>query len=1102
MHAPESNPQKLGASGRIAAAFQSNALTPLLALVALLLGLFAVLVTPREEEPQINVTMANVLIPFPGASSADVQNMVAKPAEQVLGQIAGIEHTYSVSRPGVAVLTVQFKVGVPRTEALVRLYDVLNANQDWLPRDLGTLTPIVKPKGIDDVPVVGITLWSPEGTPASELEAVAHTLEGELKSVPGVREVTTIGAPGRSIQIDIDPTRMRDRGVDLLSLQKTIAAANFGMPAGKVVDTQASPGGAQMLSVEAGEFLRSADDVADMVVGVSKGKPVFLRDVARISTGAQQAGSYVWFMQGAAKGVASNGVTAPAGQALPAVTIQVTKKPGENAVDVSRAVGARLQDLQNTVIPGDMQATVTRDYGETAAEKANKLIQKLAFATGSVILLVGFALGRREALIVGAAVILTLTATLFASWAWGFTLNRVSLFALIFSIGILVDDAIVVVENIHRHQQLTPNDSLKAIIPRAVDEVGGPTILATFTVIAALLPMAFVSGLMGPYMSPIPINSSLGMAISLVIAFTVTPWLALKFMREHGAGQAAHTASVSPQPGKVQRIFDKILMPLLQSARKRWYLLGGIVGALLLSVSLALVPSSMVGVVLKMLPFDNKSEFQVVVDMPAGTALENTAAALQDLSAYLAQQPEVLNLQGYAGTASPITFNGLVRQYYLRADAEQGDLQVNLVDKQHRSEKSHVIAQRLRPALEEIGAKHGARIKVVEVPPGPPVMSPLVAEVYGPDEAGRQALAAKIAQSFEATDDIVGVDTSLREDAPRVFLQVRRQRAESLGIPVAAVAQTVSGALSGADAAYLHDGQSKYPVPVRIQLPLESQVGLERILGLSLRAANGQLVPLSELVTVERGIIDKPLFTKDLKGVSYVFGDMAGKLDSPLYGLFAIRSTMDSAAKEGDATVGEYWIHQPTDTYRGYALKWDGESQITYDTFRDMGAAYGVGLILIYLLVVAQFKSYLTPLVIMAPIPLTIIGVMPGHALLNAQFTATSMIGMIALAGIIVRNSILLVDFIELQVSQGMDFRTAVLQSAAVRAQPIVLTGVAAMIGAFFILDDPIFNGLAVSLIFGILVSTLLTLVVIPVLYYARYRRRMESREDAALPGT
>ena len=1096
--------QNLGISGRIAAAFQSNALTPLLALVALLLGAFAVLVTPREEEPQINVTMANVMIPFPGASSVDVQNMVARPAEQVLGQIAGIEHTYSVARPGVAVLTVQFKVGVAHSEALVRLFDVLNANQDWLPRDLGTLTPIIKPKGIDDVPVVAVTLWGKDAQAAVDLETVAHSIEAEIKSVAGVREVQTLGGPGRSIQVELDPSRMRERGVDALTLQKTLAAANVGMPAGAVVDSRGDRRNAQLLSVEAGEFLRNADDVGDLVVGVNQGKPVFLRDVARISHGAQQARRYVWYTPGAAMVAEQPQSQTPsteaiaAGQTFPAVTIQVTKKPGENAVDVSRAVRSRLDALRNTVIPSNMQATITRDYGETAAEKANKLIQKLAFATGSVILLVGFALGRREALIVGAAVILTLTATLFASWAWGFTLNRVSLFALIFSIGILVDDAIVVVENIHRHQQLTPDVPLKKIIPRAVDEVGGPTILATLTVIAALLPMAFVSGLMGPYMSPIPINSSLGMAISLAIAFTVTPWLALKLMREHSAADThgAHHPAASGE-GKINRLFSKLLTPFLNDARRRWMLLVGILGALLLSVGLTLVPSTMLGVVLKMLPFDNKSEFQVVVDMPAGTPLEDTAATLQDLGAFLAQQPEVTNLQAYAGTASPITFNGLVRQYYLRADAEQGDLQVNLVDKHHRSDKSHAIAQRLRPELEKIAAKHLARIKVVEVPPGPPVMSPLVAEVYGPDEAGRQKLATDIAKSFADTPDIVGVDTSLREDAPRAFLRVRRQRAESLGIPVAAIAQTVSAALSGADSAYLHDSQSKYPVPVRLQLPLESQVGLDSILALPIRAANGQLVPLSELVKVERGVIDKPLFTKDLKGVSYVYGDMAGKLDSPLYGLFAIREKIADAAKTQTDAVGEYWIRQPGDTYRQYAVKWDGESQITYDTFRDMGAAYAVGLVLIYLLVVAQFKSYLTPMVIMAPIPLTIIGVMPGHALMGAQFTATSMIGMIALAGIIVRNSILLVDFIELQVSQGVAFKEAVLQSASVRAQPIALTGLAAMIGAFFILDDPIFNGLAVSLIFGILVSTLLTLVVIPVLYYALYRRRMELRPDA-----
>jgi multidrug efflux pump subunit AcrB len=1081
----------LGISGRLAALFQANAITPLLALVALLLGLFAVLVTPREEEPQINVTMANVLIPFPGASSADVQNMVARPAEQALSQIAGIEHTYSVARPGVAVLTVQFQVGVPRTEALVRLYDVLNANQDWLPAGLGTLAPIVKPKGIDDVPVLAVTLWNRDGSPALDMARVAHGIEVELKRVPGSREVQTIGGPGQAVQVNLDPSRLRERGVDVLRLQQTLAAANLAMPAGTVINAQSAQ--PQMLTIETGEFLRSAEDVAQLVVGTHDGKPVYLSEVATIETGAAQPQRFVWFTPGSASAPEGAASAATAGGVYPAVTLTVTKKPGANAVDVARAARDRLDELRNTLVPAGVEMSITRDYGETAAEKANKLIQKLAFATGSVILLVGFALGRREAIIVGAAVILTLTATLFASWAWGFTLNRVSLFALIFSIGILVDDAIVVVENIHRHQQLHPGKPLLEIIPGAVDEVGGPTILATLTVIAALLPMAFVSGLMGPYMGPIPINASLGMAISLAIAFSVTPWLAAKLMKPHGVGEA-HAAPTGIA-AKLPALFTRVLTPFLDSARKRWLLLAGIVAALLLSVGLAVVQL----VVLKMLPFDNKSEFQVVVEMPAGTPLEDTAAALQDLGAYLAKQPEVRDLQGYAGTASPITFNGLVRQYYLRADAEQGDLQVSLVDKSQRSEKSHAIAQRHRLALEKIGAAHGARVKVVEVPPGPPVMSPLVAEVYGPDEAGRQQLAARIAGAFSATPDIVGIDTSLKEDAPRAFLRVQRQRAESLGIPVAAVAQTVHGALSGVDAAWLHDGQSKYPVPVRLQLPRESQVGLDALLQLPMRAGNGQLVPLSELVRVEKGVIDKPLFTKDLHGVSYVFGDMAGALDSPLYGLFAIRPKLAEAALPGTGELGEYWIHQPSDPYRQYAIKWDGEWQITYETFRDMGAAYGVGLILIYLLVVAQFRSYLTPLIIMAPIPLTMIGVMPGHALLGSQFTATSMIGMIALAGIIVRNSILLVDFIELQVAQGMAFKAAVMNSAAVRAQPIVLTGLAATIGAFFILDDPIFNGLAISLIFGILVSTLLTLVVIPVLYYALYRHRFEGDDTPAI---
>jgi len=1086
---PDKQTSSFGIAGQLAAKFQNNALTPLLAIVALLMGLFAVLVTPREEEPQINVTMANVLIPFPGASSADVQSKVAMPAEQVLGQIAGIDHTYSVSRPGMAVLTVQFKVGVPRTEALVRLYDVLNANQNWLPRDLGTLAPIVKPKGIDDVPVLAVTLWGKDAPSALELERVARSLEMDLKQVKGTREVQTIGGPGRAVQVNLNPTRMRERGLDMLSVRAALAGANASAPSGFVMNPDSASG--QRISIETGYFFESAKDVADVVVGVHAGKPIYLKEVAQIEEGAQQAQQYVSYMPGSGSvsaPVAADNNAELSGQMYPAVTLTVTKKPGENAVDVSRAVRARVDQLRNTVLPQGIEATITRDYGETAAEKANKLIQKLAFATASVILLVGLALGKREAVIVGGAVILTLTATLFASWAWGFTLNRVSLFALIFSIGILVDDAIVVVENIHRHQQLYPEKSLKDIIPAAVDEVGGPTILATLTVIAALLPMAFVSGLMGPYMSPIPINASLGMALSLLIAFTVTPWLALKWMKSHhtSPSHGEHTAqpAATGLAARLPEFFGRILRPFLNSSRQRWKLLGGILLAMALSVGLAGVQ----WVILKMLPFDNKSEFQVVVDMPAGTPLENTAAALHEMGVFLSKQKEVLDVQTYAGTASPITFNGLVRQYYLRADAEQGDLQVNLVDKHQRSEKSHAIAQRLRPQLEKIAMLHGANIKVVEVPPGPPVMSPLVAEIYGPDEAGRQALAANVAKAFAQTPGIVGIDTSLKADAPRQWLQVRRQRAETLGISVSAIAQTVQGALQGADATYLHDGSSKLPVPVRLQLPLQSQMGLKDVLAMPMRAANGQMVPLSELVEVKTGVIQKPLFTKDLLPVSYVMGDMAGSQDSPLYGLFGIRSHIKEAALPGQGELGEYWIQQPSDTYREYAVKWDGESQITYETFRDMGTAYGVGLILIYLLVVAQFKSYLTPLVIMAPIPLTMIGVMPGHALLNAQFTATSMIGMIALAGIIVRNSILLVDFIELQVAQGMDFKEAVIQSAAVRAQPIVLTGLAAMIGAFFILDDPIFNGLAVSLIFGILVSTLLTLVVIPVLYFSLFK--------------
>ncbi len=1081
------NTTPMGISGRIAAFFQRAQITPLLALLALLLGAFAVGVTPREEEPQINVTMANVLIPFPGASVRDVEQMVAGPAEQVLAQISGIEHVMSVSRPGLAVITVQFKVGVPRTEALVRLYDTVNSNADWLPQGLGVLAPIIKPKGIDDVPIVTLTLFSPDTTSgAFDLERVAHSIEADLKRVAGTREVKTLGGPGRAVMVEIDPSKMAGVGVTVTDLRTALQSANLGLPVGDLIS------GNRTVAIESGPFLRQASEVGDLVVAVRAGKPVFLRDVAAVRDGPPPPSRYVWH------GVAARDGAAAA--EYPAVTIAITKKPGENAIDVANAVMRRVESLRNTVIPAAVQVAETRNYGATADEKAKKLIQKLLFATASVVALVFIALGRREAAIVGAAVVLTLTVTLFASWGWGFTLNRVSLFALIFSIGILVDDAIVVVENIHRHQQLHPDRSLAQIIPGAVDEVGGPTILATLTVIAALLPMAFVSGLMGPYMSPIPINASMGMLLSLAIAFVVTPWMARLWMKSlpAPAGDAAQAAAAHGMAGKIAPWFERLFRPLLdeqRGSRNRGWLGLGI--ALLIAVSLALPATGLV--LLKMLPFDNKSEFQVVVDMPAGTPVEQTAAVLRELGAHLATVPEVTDYQAYAGTAAPINFNGLVRQYYLRSGGDVGDLQVNLVDKDQRDAQSHAIATRVRPALQQIGRRFGANVKVVEVPPGPPVLSPIVAEIYGPEASGRQQVAKAVRAVFEKAAGLVDVDDSSIASAPKTLLLVDRRKAAMLGVPQQAIVSTLRTGLAGEAAAYLHD-QSKYPAAATLQLPPERHGDLNALLQLAVRSAEGKLVPIRELVTVTDSEREQPIYHKDLLPVNYVVADMAGKIDSPLYGMFSMRGELAKIATPGGGRLVEYFISQPEDPWRDYALKWDGESQITYETFRDMGAAYAVGLVLIYLLVVAQFGSYLTPLIIMAPIPLTIIGVMPGHALMGAQYTATSMIGMIALAGIIVRNSILLVDFINLQVRSGMAFKEAIVQSAITRAQPIVLTGLAAMLGAFFIVDDPIFNGLAISLIFGIFVSTLLTLVVIPILYYVAYRNRLSSITDSVEP--
>jgi len=1070
---------RFGLSGRLARTFQSNPLTPILAVAGLLLGLFATLVTPREEEPQIDVTMANVIVPFAGAPAQDVENLVSYPLEQVLSEIDGVKHVYSVSRPGMALITVEFAVGVPRQEALVRLYNQVYSNADWAPANLGVGQPLVRPMGIDDVPVMSLTLWTNDPQRGgTELAEVAHTLEAELKRVPGTRDVYTIGAPQRAVVVELDATRLASYGMSADDLAGALSAANVVRQAGDRVTAQG------VVPMTAGRYLADAQQVAELVIGLNDGRPLYLADVAALRASADLPTQYAWHS-------APAGRAGPASGIAPAVTIAIAKKPGANAADITTAIAERLEGLKATMIPDGIEATITRDYGYTANDKAMKLIQKLVFATGAVVLLVLFALGWREAIVVGSAVILTLALTLFASWAMGFTINRVSLFALIFSIGILVDDAIVIVENIHRHMRLG-GKTLREAIPPAVDEVGSPTILATFAVIAALLPMAFVSGLMGPYMRPIPINASVGMLLSLAVALTVTPWLSLKLLARHVPAEGGHGDSALV--GKLRGGFERVLRPFLhadhgRSRRRR--LFAGIGLAVVAAAGLAVVQL----VVLKMLPFDNKSEFQVVVDLPEGTPLERTNALLLELAGEVSTLPEVMHVQGYAGTSGPVNFNGLVRQYYLRSGANVGDLQVNLVGKHDRDRKSHDIARAVRPALAAIGQRYGASVKVVEVPPGPPVMSPLVAEIYGPDAARAREIARDLQSRFMATEGIVDVDSTVEAPAEREQVLVDRVRAARLGITQQAIADALALGVGGRDVTFLRDGASKYAVPVRLRLPAGDQASLEQLLTLRVRAGDGRLVPLSEVVTVQRLPWEPVIYHKDLLPVVYVTGDEAGELDSPLYGMFDLVGQVRDKPLAG--TVIEQRFLSAPETAAGFSIKWDGEWQITYETFRDMGLAYSVGLLLIYLLVVAQFRDYLVPLVIMAPIPLTVIGVMPGHALLGAQFTATSMIGMIALAGIIVRNSILLVDFINHAVAGGQSPADAVIEACAVRAQPIVLTGLAAMAGAFFILDDPIFNGLAIALIFGILVSTLLTLVVIPLLYYMLLTRRASQEATA-----
>ncbi|MGZ9897724.1 efflux RND transporter permease subunit [Shewanella gaetbuli] len=1065
-----SNSPTLGFSGKIAKTFQASAITPLLAIIGLFMGIFAIIITPKEEDPQIDVTFADVFIPYPGATPSEVAQQVTLPAEQIISEIQGIDTLYSFSQPDGALIIAIFKVGVPRDEAIVKIYNQLYSNKDKFNQHAGIGEPLIKPRGIEDVPVVSLTLFAKSETITTEdLTLTANTLETELKRIKGTKEIYTQGRHDMVVNVRLDSAKMARYGVTISQISQRLQDNSQVSLQGNVVQDN------QEIKVRAGEFLRSVDDVKNLLIKINSdpinGSAVYLQDIAEVTLKGDTPKQHV-------RHVDSTGD-------YPAVTIAIGKQAGENAVDIADAILQRVNTLENLIIPENVGIAVSRNYGQTAGDKANTLIFKLIFATSAVVLLVFFTMGLKESAVVGIAIIITLALTLFASWAWGFTLNRISLFALIFSIGILVDDAIVVVENIHRHMALS-NKPLLEIIPTAVDEVGGPTILATFTVIAALLPMAFVSGLMGPYMSPIPINASMGMLLSLVIAFVLTPWLANKLLAKQSSSNHNNTKT---KEDKLGRLFSRLMSPFLighNASKARKGLALGIVAL----IGAALVLPAMQAVVLKMLPFDNKSEFQVIVDLPEGSPVEQTQRALQEMSLYLSTIEEIDHQQWYAGTNSPMNFNGLVRHYFLRNSQELGDIQVNLVDKSQRSRDSHSIALAVRAPLTEIAQRYNAAVKVVEVPPGPPVWSPLVAEVYAPTTELREQTAQALQQRFKQTEHVVDVDIFLPTQQALWQVSIDRAKTSLLGLSYTEVVNTIATSIDGQDVSYLHSAGNRYPTPIRLQLEDDEKVDLNQVLNLKLINQSGEEVALSSVASINKTSINHTIVHKNMVPMIMVVADVAGPTDSPLYGMFDIYSQINQANNELTFPIQQHLVDQP-DGLADIAILWDGEWKITYETFRDMGIAYAVGMIAIYLLVVAQFKSYLVPLIIMAPIPLTIIGVMPGHALLGAQFTATSMIGMIALAGIIVRNSILLVDFIHQQLEQGITLEQAVIQAGAVRAKPIMLTAVAAMTGALFILNDPIFNGLAISLIFGILISTILTLVVIPVLYYAAMRKRI-----------
>src|SRR5579884_2244469 len=1060
---------RMGIAGKIAGAFIQSRLTPLMVLAALLLGGFAILVTPREEEPQIVVPMLDLFVQMPGASAQEVEQQVAIPMEHLLMEIPGVEYVYSTSLPGQAIVTVRYRVGTPEEDAIIRTYNKMYSNFDRIPP--GVTPPLIKVRSIDDVPVLALTFWSDRYSDY-QLRQIVDEINQQVKLVEDVSATTIIGGRRRELRITLDPARLAAYHLSPALIARAFELSNTRSGAGSFAQ------GNRQVVVEAGNFVATAEEASRLVVGVFQGRPVYLADVADVTDGPAEASSYVRFGLGGAAG--SHG-----GASYPAVTLAVSKRKGANAVRLTQAVLARVRALRGTLLPDDVQMTVTRDYGRTALDKSNELLKHLLLATVSVVVLVGLMLGWRESGVVLVAVPVTLALTLFIFYLYGYTLNRVTLFALIFSIGILVDDAIVVVENIVRHFRLPQNQGRPraAVAIEAVNEVGTPTILATLAVIAAILPMAFVRGLMGPYMRPIPVGASAAMLFSLIVAFVVSPWAALRLLRHyaHQSGPSSHDAE-----GWTTRLYRRVMNPLILEARRRWLFLGGVVVLLLAAV--AFVPLKWVRV--KMLPFDNKSEFQVIIDMPDGTPLEQTTSVAQALGRYLSEQPEVTNYQIYAGTSGPYNFNGLVRHYFLRRQPNQADIQVNLLSRHDRSAQSHEIARRLRPGLDRIAAQFGARIKVAEVPPGPPVLQTLVAEVYGPDYKGQIDLAAKIKKVFQQTPGVVDVDWYVEDPQTRYDMKVDLEKAALHGISPGDVTRTLQIGLAGANAGLLHDPNSREDVPIEVRLARAERSGIDQLGNLKLPTASGGQIALSEVTNLQKTTIDTSVYRKNLEPVVYITGDVAGEEESPVYAIMKMSEAIDKIQLPDGYGVKQYkGTTMPERTDR-FSMKWDGEWHITVEVFRDLGLAFAAVLVLIYVLVVGWFRSFKTPLVIMAPIPLTLVGILPAHAMLGAFFTATSMIGFIAGAGIIVRNSIILVDFIELRRSQGMPLEEAVVDAGAVRFRPMLLTAAAVIVGASVILFDPIFQGLALSLMAGEVASTVLSRMAVPILYYMSERKR------------